>query len=93
MQDLKEISYLLKKFNKQFYTVMSIDGGTGNDPMRQQRLSYLTCFKCNQKGNYRKDCPNSTGTSPVPDQSSSMPTYSPLTMVTQTVTLLCCTLV
>ena len=33
------------------------------------------------KGHYRKDCPNSTGTSPVPDQTS---TYKPPTTVTQT---------
>ena len=36
-------------------------------------------YKCGQKGWYGKDCPNSTGTGPVPDQ---ILTYSPLTTVT-----------
>ena len=40
----------------------------------------ITCYRCGQKGYYRKDCPSSTGTSPVPDQT---PMYSPPTIVKQ----------
>ena len=46
---------------------MVIDAATGNDPMRQQRVANSACFIWGQKGHYRKDCPNSAGTSPVPD--------------------------
>ena len=38
------------------------------------------------KGNYRKDCPTSAGTSPSLDQNMPVQFYSPPTTVTQTVT-------
>ena len=56
----------------EFDTVMSINPVTRNDPMRQQRLANVTCYMCSQKGHYRKDSPNSPGTSPVPDHTSSV---------------------
>ena len=46
--------------------------------MGQQRLANIMCFKCGQKVYYRKDC----GTSPMSDQTWSMPTYSHPTLVT-----------
>ena len=65
---------------------MLIDPSVGNDPVRHQLVANITCFKWSQKGNYEKDCPKSTGTSQVLDQTSSMLTYSPPTVVKQTVT-------
>ena len=44
-----------------FDMVMLVDAVGGNDLMNQ----HITCFKCRQKGYYRKDCPNSAGTGPV----------------------------
>ena len=41
------------------------------------------CYKCCPKGHYRKYCPNSTGTSQIPEQT---PTNSSPSAVTQTVT-------
>ena len=67
---------------------MVIVAATGNDPLRQQRLANVTCFKYGQKGHYRKDCPNSAGTSLLPDKTSSMQNCSPPTTVIQTVTSL-----
>ena len=40
----------------------------GNDPMRQQRWATIISYKCVLKVLYSKDCPSSTGTSPVLDQ-------------------------
>ena len=62
---------------------MSIEMTNGNDPIRQQRLAPITCYKCAQKGHYRKGYPKSTGTSPVPDLT---PMYSPPTSITEVVT-------
>ena len=62
---------------------MSIDETTRNDPIRQQRLANITCSKCGQKGHFRKENPNSIGTSPVPDQTS---IYSAPTTMTQMAT-------
>ena len=62
---------------------MSIATTTANGPMRQQGLIPVTCHKYDQKGHYRKDCPNPTITSPFTDQNL---TYSPPTTVTQIVT-------
>ena len=70
-----------------FDTVMSIDISTCNHPLRQQRLANITCYKCRQKGHYRKDCLNSAGTSHSPDQNISVQPYSPSTTVTQKVTV------
>ena len=47
---------------------MSIDAAGGNDPIKQQILANMTFLKCGQKGHYKKDCPNTVGTSPVADQ-------------------------
>ena len=49
-------------------------------PKAIPKVTTITCHKCGQKGNYRKDCPNSTGTIPIQDQNL---TYSPPTTVTQ----------
>ena len=51
--------------------------------MRHQKVANITCYKCDQKGNYRNGCPNSGGTNPVPDQTSM---YGLPTTVTQMVT-------
>ena len=83
---LKENSYLFKEFSRQSLTqltVMSTDATAVNDPMRQQRLTNITCNKCSQKAYYRKDCPSSAGTSLVPENSLTMPRYSPPTTVTR----------
>ena len=42
-----EIEFLLVKgiWLTDFNMVMSIDAATGNDPMRQQRLGNVTCYK------------------------------------------------
>ena len=47
--------------------VMSIDMTAGNDPIRQQKLANVTCYKCGQKG------PNSAGKCPVLDQALTIP--------------------
>ena len=57
----------------------------GNDPMRQQWLANITCYKCRKQGHYRKDCPNANGTTPGPELN--IQPYSPQTTVTQTVTV------
>ena len=62
---LKEIFLFVEGIQQtKFDSVMSINATAGNDPMRQQRV---TCYKCDQKVHYRKDCPNLTGTNQVPD--------------------------
>ena len=33
----------------EFDWVMSVDVTTGNDPMRQQRVATITCYKCGHK--------------------------------------------
>ena len=48
------------------------------NPLRQQRVALQHVI-----GHYAKDCPNSTGTGPAPDQT--LP-YSAPTTVTETVT-------
>ena len=53
-----------------FDTIISIDTTSANDPMRQQLLANITCSKCSQNGHYRKDCPSSAGTGPLPDKTS-----------------------
>ena len=68
------------------YMVESIDAAAGNDPMRQQRLASLTCYKCSQKAQYRNDCPSSAGTSPVLDKTLTVPMYSLPTAVMHIVT-------
>ena len=55
-----------------FDAVMSIDASTNDDHMRQQGLAITTCHKGGQKHHYRKDCPNSAGTSSGPDQNIHM---------------------
>ena len=55
----------------EFNFVMLIDVTAGNEPIRQQSIATITCYKCRQKGHYRKDCPYSTGTSSVLDQNMS----------------------
>ena len=38
-----------------FDSVMSIDAFTRNDPLRKKRVVTIMCYKCGQKGHYRKD--------------------------------------
>ena len=52
----------------EFDPVMSVDATAGNEPIRQQSVLTLICYKCRQNGYYRNDCPNWTGIKPVPDQ-------------------------
>ena len=66
---------------------MSIDATAGDDPMRQQRVATITCYKCCQRGHYRNDCPNSPGTNPVPHQNL---TYNPILLWHRWLQLLCC---
>ena len=35
-------------------------GLISQDPMRQQRLANMICFKCGQKGHMQKDSPNAS---------------------------------
>ena len=52
---LKEFHLVEGIQQTKFYTVMSIDASTGNDPMKQQGLANTTCCKHGQRCHYRKD--------------------------------------
>ena len=71
---------------------MSIDATAAYDPRRQQKSANITCYKCVQRGHYRKCCPSSAGTSQVLDQTLTTSMYSPPTTVTQTMTVSCAAL-
>ena len=58
----------------EFDVIKSFDAVAGNDQTRPQRSATITCFTCSHKGHYRKDCLDSAGTRPFPNQLSSMQT-------------------
>ena len=70
-----------------FDMAMSINMTTGNDPVRQQRLLNITCYRCGYKGHFRKDFPSSVDMSPVPDQTMMKPMYRLPPTVTWMVTV------
>ena len=70
----------------EFDAVMSVNSSTNNDPMRQERIANITCYKCRQKCHYGKGCPNSAGTIPQPNKNIQMQSYNPQANVPQTMT-------
>ena len=68
----KEILFVGGIQQTEFNTILLIDAATGNNLMRQQRVANITSYKCGHKGYYWKDCPNSVGTSPMPNQTLSI---------------------
>ena len=85
---LKENSYLSKEFKINVWHGNVNKYNCWKWPIETEKIKKITCNKCGQKGNYRKDCYSSSGTSPVPDKTPITPMYSSPTTVTQTVTAL-----
>ena len=62
---LQKVIDCAQKTEREFLPIEEIQQ---TDPMRQQRLANMICYKCGQKGQYRKDYTNSICISPVLDQ-------------------------
>ena len=66
--------------------VMSINalGLISQDPVRQQRLVNMSCYKCGQKRNLQKDCPNAfnflAGTPTTSQDTQNQHTHAPMTI-------------
>ena len=52
----------------EFEAIMFIDTAAENFPVSQQRSGKITCFKCKEKCDCKKECPNLAGQSPAPDK-------------------------
>ena len=53
-----------------FDSAMSIDASARNEPMRQQRLANMICYKWIQKGHSRKNYPNPADNNPSQDHNT-----------------------